>query len=464
MGGAGRAISASLADQRVTLLYGFDSYHVLLAGSGAAIIASYWLPRFFSGREPAASGLLVLLGLVAFSWLPRMPEAIDPTQNPRVWEITAELCVIVGLFGVGLRLDQVFDYQKWRPTVRLLAIAMPLTIIAVAVFGVVWAGMTLAGALLLGAILSPTDPVLAGDVQVGPPLEGGEHPVRFALTTEAGLNDGLAFPFVHLGVMIALAGAVTGGLVFEWLWRDLLYRVAFGGIGGYAAGWLLGKVLFHWPIKNALSKTQSGVVAFAGVIFAYGLTEILEGYGFIAAFVAGVTLRREESEDRFHERLHDFSESIEHTLTAILLVALGAALPALWPYLNWGHGAIGLALIFVIRPAIAWTVLAKASLRPRERLVVAFYGVRGIGSIYYLAYAAHHVELVDEGALWATVAFTIVLSTIVHGLTAGLAVERAGASEPNSTLDERNEAGDTSAEGQAGEERQREAGKQESPA
>lgn len=408
-------------------MFGFDSYHVLLAGSGAVIIASYWLPRFFSGREPAASALLVLLGLAAFSWLPRMPEAIDPTTNPRAWELTAELCVIVGLFGAGLRLDRVLDRDKWRPTIRLLLIAMPLTIGAMAAVGILAAGLTLAGALLLGAILSPTDPVLAGDVQVGPPLEGGEHPVRFALTTEAGLNDGLAFPFVHLGVLVALAGALSGDLALEWLWRDLTYRIIAGAVGGYLAGRLLGKLLFHWPLENALSKTQSGVVAFAGVIFAYGLTELLEGYGFIAAFVAGLTLRREESEDRFHERLHDFSESIEHTLTAMLLVALGAALPALWPYLDWTHAAIGVALVFVIRPVIAWAALAGTGLRPRERLVVAFYGVRGIGSIYYLAYAGHHVELVDEGALWATVALTIVLSTIVHGLTAGIAVERAGA-------------------------------------
>lgn len=408
-------------------MFGFDSYHVLLAGSGAVIIASYWLPRFFSGREPAASALLVLLGLAAFSWLPRMPEAIDPTTSPRVWEVTAELCVIVGLFGAGLRLDRVLDRDKWRPTIRLLLIAMPLTIAAMAAVGVFAAGMTLAGALLLGAILSPTDPVLAGDVQVGPPLEGGEHPVRFALTTEAGLNDGLAFPFVHLGVLVALAGALSGELVFEWVWRDLTYRILAGALGGYLAGRLLGKLLFHWPIDNALSKTQSGVVAFAGVIFAYGFTELLEGYGFIAAFVAGLTLRREESDDQFHERLHDFSESIEHTLTAVLLVALGAALPALWPYLDWTLAAIGVALVFVIRPVIAWAALARTGLGSRERLVVAFYGVRGIGSIYYLAYAGNHVQLVDEGALWATVALTIVLSTIVHGLTAGVAVEHAGA-------------------------------------
>ncbi len=406
-------------------MFEFDPYHVLLTAAGFSILASYWWPRFLSGREPAASALLVATGLVAFSWVPGMPAAINPVESPRVWELAAELCVILGLFGTGLRIDGLVGLGLWKPTIRLLTIAMPVTILALAFVGWQVAGLTLAGSLLLGAILSPTDPVLAGDVQVGPPGEGGEHPVRYALTTEAGLNDGLAFPFVHLGVLIATAGALTAGLFAEWAFRDVVYRVIVGAAGGGAIGWLLGKLLFDWPRNNSLSRTQTGVVAFAGVIFAYGATELIEGYGFIAAFVAGLVLRREETDSRFHERLHDFSESLEHTLTAILLVALGAALPSLWPYFGWPEAVIGLALIFVIRPVAAWFALSGTGFKWRPRAVVSFYGVRGIGSIYYLAYAGHHVELVDEGALWATVAFTIVLSTTIHGLTAGIAVERA---------------------------------------
>lgn len=405
-------------------MFEFDPYHVLLAAAGLAIIVSYWSPRFISGREPAASALLVLTGFAAFSWIPGMPGAINPVNSPRVWEVAAELCVIIGLFGTGLRIDRLVGRDLWKPTLRLLVIAMPLTIIALAVVGWQLAGMTLAGALLLGAVLSPTDPVLAGDVQVGRPSEGGEHPVRFALTTEAGLNDGLAFPFVHLGVLVATAGAVSIGLIGEWAMRDVVYRLLVGAAGGAGVGWLLGKFLFDWPKENALATTQAGVVAFAGVIFAYGLTELIEGYGFIAAFVAGLVLRRQETEHDFHARLHDFSESLEHTLTALILVALGAALPSLWPYLGWPEVIIGLSLVFIIRPVAAWLALSGMSLNWRPRAVISFYGVRGIGSIYYLAYAGHHVELVNEGALWAVVAFAIVLSTSIHGLTAGIAVER----------------------------------------
>lgn len=405
-------------------MFGFEPYHVLLAALGAGIILAYWLPRFVSGREPAASGLLIVAGLVAFAAVPGMPHALDPTERPRAWEIASELAVIVSLFGTGLRIDRLAKWHIWSPTMRMLVLGMPLTIAAVATVGWLAAGLTLAGAILLGAVLAPTDPVLAGDVQVGPPLEGGEHPVRFTLTAEAGLNDGLAFPFVHLGLMIAAAGALTADLAFEWLWRDLIYRISVGVAGGLIIGLLLGKILFDWPRRNALAKTGSGVIALAGILLCYGATELAEGYGFIASFVAGVTLRRVESHHAFHRELHDFSLSIEHALTAILLVALGGALPELWPHLDWRYMLVSLALIFLIRPLVGWLSLTGTILKGRERLVVAFYGVRGIGSIYYLAYAGSHIELVNEAALWATIAFTILLSTLVHGLSAGIAIER----------------------------------------
>lgn len=404
--------------------FGFDPYHVALATLGAGITISFWLPRFLSGREPAASALLILFGAAAFAIIPGMPHAWDPREAPKVWERLSELAVIVALFGTGLRIDRLTDYARWQPTIRLLVFAMPLTILAVAALGHWWAGMTIAGAILLGAVLAPTDPVLAGDVQVGPPTEGGEHPVRFSLTTEAGLNDGLAFPFVYLGLLIGAQGFVLGDVVTEWLLRDVLYRIAVGAISGAAVGWLLGKVLFAIPKPNPLADTASGVLSLAVVLLAYGATELVEGYGFIAAFVAGLALRRIEKQHEFHGKLHTFTEAIEHALTALLLLLIGGVLPVLWPELDWVHVGIALALILVIRPVVGWLSLVGTNLRGRARFVVGAYGVRGIGSIYYLGYATSHLDFINEGQLWATIALTILLSTVVHGLTAGAAVER----------------------------------------
>ncbi|RAK62456.1 cation:proton antiporter [Phenylobacterium kunshanense] len=412
-------------------MFDLSGYHLILAGLGVAIVLAYWLPRLVSGREPAASALLIGLGAGLFGWIPDLPASLNPVTSPKPWEVVSELCVIFGLFGVGLRIDRLAPLAQWGPSARLLAIAMPLTILAVAGLGWWWAGLPMVAALLLGSVLAPTDPVLAGDVQVGRPTEGGEHPVRYTLTAEAGLNDGLAFPFVHLSLALAAAAMPLGELMGEWAWRDVGYRIVVGAACGVGVGWLLGKVLFDVPRENALAKTEAGVFALAGVLTAYGLTELAEGYGFIAAFAAGLTLRRSESHHAFHVRLHNFSETIEHALTAVLLIGLGAALPAILPALTWTGAAVGLALVLLVRPLSGWVSLAGTRLSGRERAVVAAYGVRGVGSIYYLAYAGSHAALPGEAELWAIVAFTILVSTVLHGFSAALAVERA-TGEPQS--------------------------------
>lgn len=399
-------------------------YHILLVGCGLVIVAAYWLPRFLSGNEPAASGLLILGGLGVFGLLPGVPQAITPIDHPAIWEITSEFAVIIALFGTGIRIDRVTGWHLWSPTFRLLAIAMPLCILGVAALGM-GAGMTLAGAVMLGAVLAPTDPVLAADVQVGKPTEGGEHPIRFALTTEAGLNDGLAFPFLYLALFIAAAAAGDWGWMGEWFGLYFVYKIVIGTVAGAAAGRALSWVLFTIPQENPLAKTGSAVIALAGVLFTYGLTELVEGYGFIAAFVMGLVLRRQEAEHEFHGKMHSFTEALEHAVTSVLLVALGGAIPALLPYLGWWEAAIGLALIFIVRPAAGLISLHGTRLAMKERAIIAFYGVRGIGSIYYLAYAGGTMELVDEGRLWAVIAFTILVSTLIHGFTAAGVVGRA---------------------------------------
>ncbi|TRW14280.1 cation:proton antiporter domain-containing protein [Glacieibacterium frigidum] len=397
---------------------------------GAGIILAFWLPRWVSGREPAAAPLLVAAGFLASLLVPGLGDLVDPIRHPKGWEIGSEIVIVVALFGAGLRIDRLVSAPEWRPAARLLVFAMPLCIAAVTLLGWQFGGLTLAAALLLGSALAPTDPVLAGDVQVGPPLEGGEHPVRFTLTAEAGLNDGLAFPFVLLAMIVAGAGWHPGDRGLEWLLRDVVYRIVAGVAGGAAAGWLLGKLLFAWPRGNSLAETDAGVVALAGAMLTFGATELAEGYGFLAAFVAGIALRQSEQKHKFHRTLNEFTGAIEHALLALLLVALGAALPGLSMWLEWPLALIGLALIFVLRPLAAWLSLIGTDLKGRARLVVSFYGVRGIGTIYYLAFGLGALPLADRREMWAAAVFVIVVSTIVHGLTAGAVVERVTETEP----------------------------------
>ncbi len=414
--------------------FAFDAYHILLLTLGGSLLLSYWLPRLMVRRPPAATALLMAFGFLASLLFPGVFAGLDPTVNPALWEVTAEIVVIIVLFSTGLRIDKLRPLRLWRPTIGLLAITMPLTIAAVALAGWGLAELTIGGAVLLGAVLAPTDPVLAGDIQVGPPLEGSEHPARFALTTEAGLNDGLAFPFVYLALLIAEQGPSPSTWLVHWLTTDVLYRVTVGAVLGAGIGWVLGRILFALPAWNTLAASGPGVLALAGVFVAYGLVELAEGYGFIAAFVAGVVCRRAEENSEFHHRLHAFSESVEHAITAILLVLLGGVMPLLWPHLDWMLTLVGFGLILLIRPAAGIAGLCWTGRPFREQAMVAFYGVRGIGSIYYLGYAGTHIEFVDEGALWAVVAFTIFASTVIHGLTARFTIglledDRAGDAE-----------------------------------
>ncbi len=179
----------SAITMQVSGFFSLSEYHVLMVAVGAAIFLAYLLPRLLFQRAASSAALLMIFGLLAYAVVPGMPSALDPTTAPRLWEVTSEIVVIIVLFATGLRIDNLGSYRLWQPTLRLLLVAMPLSIAAVAVLGWWLAGMTVAGAVLLGAVLAPTDPVLAGDVQVGPPLEGREHPVRFTLTAEAGLGS-----------------------------------------------------------------------------------------------------------------------------------------------------------------------------------------------------------------------------------------------------------------------------------
>ena len=177
-----------------------NAYVLVLTGFGALVLLTAWLPMVL--RQMPLSLPICCVGIGAA--LSAFPEVVGdvprPQEHLQVVEKVTELIVIISLMGAGLKLDRVFGWRRWMVTWRLLGIAMPLTILALTALGSALLGLGAATALLLAASLAPTDPVLASDVQVGPPGEGQEDEMRFALTSEAGLNDGLA-----LGVSQTLA-------------------------------------------------------------------------------------------------------------------------------------------------------------------------------------------------------------------------------------------------------------------
>ena len=391
------------------------------------------LPRLVRDQWVTTPLVVLLLGLALFA-LPLPLPRVGPLEFPKAAEYLTEVGVIVSLMGAGLKLDRHVGWRSWQSTWRLLAITMPVTIVATALLGWWMLGLAPAAALLLGAALAPTDPVLASDVQVGPPgaaLEDTENPhdaedeVRFALTSEAGLNDALAFPFTNAAVAMATVGAAPAAWLGGWLAWDVAYKLVVGLVAGLAIGWLLGRLVFSSEGEIQLAKRGEGFVALAGTLVAYGLTELVGGYGFLAVFVAAATLRRSEHGHEYHETLHEFAEQTERMLMIGLLLLLGGAIAGgvLAPLTVSGVAVIVLVLL-VVRPISGWLALPDDYVIPAERATIAFFGIRGIGSLYYLAYALNHASFAQAEQLWAIVAATVGASVVLHGIAVTPAMRR----------------------------------------
>ena len=389
-----------------------------VAGVGALLAGL--LPRVLERRALSMPIAFLGLGMLVFA-LPLNLPAPDPIAHPAIAEHLTEVGVIVALMGAGLKLDRPVGWHRWQSTWRLLAITMPLTIAAMAFLGWWLAGLVPATALLLAAALAPTDPVLAADVQVGEPTddEDSEDEVRFALTSEAGLNDGLAFPFTYLAI-VWVGGGSFGAVVGKWFAVDVVYKVAVGLIGGLAIGWLLGKLFFRAKSETLrLANHAEGFTVLAATFLAYGITEVAGGYGFLAVFVCACSLRASERNHGHHQVMHDFAEQVERLLTVGLLLLLGGAVVrGLLGPLDWRGVLVAVALVFVVRPLTGWLGLLRSPGNPAEHRVVAFFGIRGIGSIYYLAYALGAEEFPGAEELWAIAGLTILISVVVHGIAA----------------------------------------------
>ena len=381
-----------------------------------------WLPMVLKELPLSLPIFCVGIGFLLFTALDNGDEP-HPLRYPVITERLSELIVIVSLTGCGLKLDRPFSRQSWRVTWRLLGIAMPISIVLLAILGFSLAGLSIAGAVLVAAALSPTDPVLASEIQVGPPDTGEEDEVRFSLTSEAGLNDGLAFPFVNLALALAMHGA-TKGWPAEWSWAgewlvvDVIWKVGVGCAMGWLIGRLLGHLTFRIPNRAKLSRTGDGFLALALTFVSYGLTEMVHGYGFLAVFISALTFRSTEPSEGYNRKLHDFAEEAERLLMMLLLVLFGGALATgLLESLTWRGALAGLVFLFLVRPLATWIAMRGIPRPPGEILAIGFFGIRGLGSIYYVAYAMNREEWPEADAIWAIVGFVVVVSIMLHGTT-----------------------------------------------
>jgi NhaP-type Na+/H+ or K+/H+ antiporter len=391
-------------------------YILALTGGGVLIALVAWLPLALRRLPLSLPIVCIGLGALIFS-LPGVTLRPLPDLYPAVAERFTEFVVIIALMGAGLKIDRIFNVRRWAVTWRLLAITMPLSIATIALLGL-WAGLPWIVALLLGASLAPTDPVLAADVQVGPPRTGEEDEVRFGLTSEAGLNDGLAFPFVHLAIALAASKATGEPWLLDWLTYNVVWEIGVGLLGGWLVGRLFGWLTFRMPAGGKLASTGDGLIAIAATFVSYGLTEMVHCYGFLAVFVTALTLRHAHREHDFQREMHDVTEQVERLAMMVLLLLFGGALVSgLLASLTAIDVALALGCLLIVRPLAGLAGLLGLKVRRREKLTLAFFGIRGVGSIYYVAYALNETAFPATDRLWGIVGLVILLSVLLHGLT-----------------------------------------------
>jgi NhaP-type Na+/H+ or K+/H+ antiporter len=433
------------------------AFHSWIALVGALLLLMA-LSSAFLRRLPISSSAIYLgvgivlspvgLGLLRFE-----------VASSSMWlERLAEVAVIVSLFVGGLRLRLPLRDPAWRAAFLLAGPVMLLSILGVAFLAHVWWSLPLATALLAGAILAPTDPVLASSMSVNDAKD--KDRMRYGLSGEAGLNDGMAFPFV----VFALLWAQHGGLgvwTGTWFLERIVWAVPAALVFGFVLGRVVGRVAIGLRSRQRDTAAPNDFLALALIALSYVGAEAIGAWGFLAVFAAGVGLRSAEikvvrnaphpehqrrvEESRGGELAHppaedlvaptvnaadldepavaagvlvgeviSFGDTLERLLEVLLVVIVGVAVVSAFTL----QGAfLALALLVVIRPVATWICLAGSPTSHLQRVLMGWFGIRGIGSIYYLTYALNHGAREDADVLVPLTMTVIATSVLLHGIT-----------------------------------------------
>jgi NhaP-type Na+/H+ or K+/H+ antiporter len=430
------------------------SFVVWVAVLGAVLLTLALTSSYLRWMPVTTSAVCLLLGIGIG------PSGLDllklPLQDASLWmEHLTEVAVLFSLFVCGLKLRLPLRDKRWRIAFGLAGPVMVVTIAGVCLL-LHWALLLPWGpSLLIGAMLAPTDPVLAALVQVNDARDVDS--VRFGLSGEAGLNDGVAFPFVILGLLL-IHGQGTAGEWQDWVLRSLLWAVPAGLLTGYWMGRGIGRVTLSLRIRNDDSTlSPNDYLALSLIALAYVVAEAIGGYGFLSVFAAGLGLRQVEvkstgasqppaehlvqpvvghqniePQHAVHgdtERLESgqvaagimmgdmlsFGGLVERAMEVFLVTLLGVVLINHW---DWRALLVGGALFCLIRPACVALMPWGKLLEGRQRLLIGWFGIRGIGSLFYLFYALNH-GLDNELAKTCTdlTLSVVALSILVHGLS-----------------------------------------------
>lgn len=384
-------------------------------------------------------------------------------REAHVWfERLAEAAVLFSLFNTGIKLRLPLGDKAWRSAFHLAGPVMVATVVGTAIAGHYLLGLSWGLALLLGAMLSPTDPVLAGLVQVNNAQDSDR--VRFSLSGEAGMNDGTAFPLVMFALAYINDGSHDLNWVQGWFLQTIVWGVPVGLALGYGMGRGIGHLMIYLRIKHADSTTSpNDFLALALIAIAYVAAETLGAFGFLAVFTAGFGLRQAEVHSTRSDvpsehiakpvlgHMHtapetatvadvkELSESqlaagvmmgdmlafgslVERSMEVLLITLLGAALSLYW---DWRAIPLALALFCIVRPLSVWALTSGGLLSWRQRGLISWFGIRGIGSLYYLCYAlTHGLPAGDVNAVISLTLSVVALSILMHGVSIQPLLER----------------------------------------
>jgi NhaP-type Na+/H+ or K+/H+ antiporter len=366
------------------------------------------------GRLPLSYALIYLIVGIALS--PYGFNLVQTRPDADLLERLTEFVVLISLFSCGLKMNRPLKSWAWNSTIRLIGFLMPISIFAIAAIGHFFLKLEWGVGILLGAILAPTDPVLASEVQLYDPQDRDE--LRFGLTSEGGLNDALSFPFVYFGLHW-LKDDNWQSWFGRWVAVDLFWAIAAGLLVGIGVARGICWLEQHLAKRHSIDEVMEDFVGLSTILLAYSVAELVHGYGFLAVFVAGVTMyNRRESDERSLSRLR-FMERLEK-LTEIGTILLLGSLLRVEPMLKFAvPGLIIAGLLFlVIRPLGAWVSTIGSPVHPATRLLFGWFGIRGVGSLYYLTYCLGQGLQDEAGEMiaWLTI-IVVTISVTLHGVT-----------------------------------------------
>lgn len=414
-----------------------DSWLVLIGG----ILLAMGVTAQFMPRLPVTNAMVYLaVGIIIGPSLLHLFH-FNPLKESAMLERITEVAVVLSLFTAGLKMPMPVKLRDWRFPMLLGFASMAVTATVIAGFGYWALSLPLGAAVLLGGVLAPTDPVLARDVQIR--HIGDRDELRFGLSCEAGINDGSAFPVIMLGLGLLGLHELGGG--WQWALVDVAWATGAGIALGVVCGWLLAELIAKLHRHHVELEVRGIFLGLGLIALVYGASLMIHAYGFLAVFAAAVALRHREvriseqsaagtdrepvnvseetrSEDRglspagVIDRSLFFKEQLEHFSEIVLILIIGGTL-----FLNsWTWQAVGLAafVFLVARPAGVWLVSLGSDVPMRNRLLTGWFGIRGIGSLYYLMYAIEH-GLPEALALQLIqlVLIVVTLSILLHGIS-----------------------------------------------